>query len=66
MSTVDEIEAAIQALSPEERARFRAWFADYDAKQWDEQLSEDASSGRLDWLADEVASDRDANRLTDR
>jgi len=31
MSTVEAIERAVRALKPEERARSRAWFAEFDA-----------------------------------
>jgi len=47
MSTIEELEAAVQRLSPEERAAFRA-------KEWDRQLEADIAAGRLDWLAAEA------------
>lgn len=49
MSTVQELEAAVQRLSPDERAAFRAWFAEFDAKEWDQQIEADAAAGKLDW-----------------
>jgi hypothetical protein len=66
MSTVEELEAAVQRLSPEERAAFRAWFAEFDANEWDRQLEADVTAGRLDWLAAEALADRQAGRCTDR
>jgi hypothetical protein len=66
MSTIEEVEAAVQRLSPEERAAFRAWFAEFDAHEWDRQLEADVAAGRLDWLADEAHADRQAGRCTDR
>jgi hypothetical protein len=66
MSTIEELEAAVQRLSTEERAVFRAWFAEFDAREWDRQLEADVASGRLDWLAAEALADRDAGRSTDR
>jgi hypothetical protein len=66
MSTVEELEAAVQRLSPEDRAAFRAWFAEFDAAEWDRQLEADAAAGRLDWLAAEALADRRAGRCTDR
>lgn len=66
MSTVEQLEAAVQLLSPEERAQFRAWFAEFDAQEWDRQLEADVAAGRLDWLADEADRDRQAGRCTDR
>jgi len=37
MSAFEEIEAAIQQLSPDQMAVFRAWFAEFDAAAWDRQ-----------------------------
>lgn len=65
MATVQEIEAAISRLSPQELAAFRAWFAEFDAKAWDRQFEEDAAAGRLDTLADEALQDLRSGRCTD-
>jgi hypothetical protein len=65
MSTVQEIEAAVSRLSPEELALFRAWFRQFDAEAWDRQFEEDATAGRLDALADEALQDLRAGRCTD-
>jgi hypothetical protein len=64
MSTVEQVEAAVQRLSPEERAAFRAWFAEFDAAEWDRQLEADVAAGNLNWLADEALADRQAGRCT--
>ena len=66
MSTVEEIEAAIQQLSPDEMAAFRAWYAEFDAAAWDRQIAKDDAAGRLDWLIKEALDDLDAGRCTDR
>ncbi|MEX1097047.1 MAG: hypothetical protein WED34_13450 [Planctomycetales bacterium] len=66
MSTVEELETAVQSLSPEDRAAFRAWFVEFDADEWDRQLEADAAAGRLDWLVAEALADREAGRCTDR
>lgn len=66
MSTVEEIEAAIQQLSPDQMAAFRAWYAEFDANAWDRQIAEDDAAGRLDWLIQEALDDLDAGRFTDR
>ena len=66
MSTVREIEDAIQKLTNEERAAFRAWFAEYDADEWDRQLEADAAAGRLDWLVQEARDDVQSGRCTER
>ena len=52
--SITEIEQAIIELSPEELARFRAWFDEYDAEVWDKQIEADAKSGCLDKLNSEA------------
>jgi hypothetical protein len=47
MSTVQEIERAIERLSDEEVAEIRAWL-------WDRDIERDASAGKFDALADEA------------
>jgi hypothetical protein len=47
MSKVEEIEQAIEKLSPEEMAEIRAWM-------WDRDIERDAAAGRLDHLAEEA------------
>ena len=66
MSTVHEIEEAIQQLSPEDRAALRAWLAEFDAAEWDRQMDADVAAGRLDWLSDEARQDLKSGRCTDR
>jgi hypothetical protein len=57
MSTIEEIERAVNGLSPEDLSRFRAWFLQHDAEGWDRQIEEDAAAGRLDSLAEEALSE---------
>ena len=66
MTTVEQIEAAIRGLSESERAAFRAWFAEFDAQEWDRQIEADAAAGKLDWLIEEARNDLKSGRCTDR
>ena len=66
MSTVQEIEEAIQQLSPHDLALLLRRLAEADADQWDRQLEADVAAGRLDWLAEEARQDLKAGRCTDR
>ena len=66
MSTVQQLEEAVRQLSAEERTEFRAWFAEFDAAEWDRQFEGDVSAGRLDWLAEEARGELRAGRCTDR
>ena len=47
MSTVEEIERAIEKLSEEGLAEIRAWL-------WDRDIERDAEAGRLDAVAEEA------------
>jgi hypothetical protein len=66
MSSVQEIEDAVQRLSADERAAFRAWFVKFGGEEWDRQIEQDAQAGKLDWLIAEAKADREAGRCTDR
>lgn len=52
MNKVEAIEREIRSLSPEELAAFRAWFLEFDADVWDQQIEADARAGKLDTLAE--------------
>jgi len=60
--TIQEIESVIQKLSKADLSEFRAWFEEYDARIWDKQFEEDASSGKLDKLANQAISDFNAGK----
>lgn len=57
MGNVRSIEKAVESLPPSELAEFRRWFAAFDAAAWDQQIEQDAQSGRLDALAAEALAD---------
>jgi hypothetical protein len=65
MSKLGTIEENIRALSPEELAEFRQWFAEFDAAAWDRQLERDVEAGNLDALADEALRDHAAGKSTE-
>ena len=54
MKTVEDIEKAIEQLSPNELARFRAWFDAFDADRFDAAIERDACNGKLDAIAEEA------------
>jgi hypothetical protein len=56
MTTVEELEKAVAGLTPEQLAKFRAWFAEFDARLFDAKIERDAKSGKLDRLAEEAIS----------
>ena len=57
MSRVEEIEAAIDGLPPEDYRRIVQWFRVREQNRWDEQLDADSSAGKLDFLFDEAESE---------
>ena len=63
MSRVEEIEAAIEQLSPEEFHRVARWFYDRDQAHWDDQLDLDSAAGKLDLLFDEAAKEGEQGLL---
>jgi hypothetical protein len=57
MSTVEDIEEAISRLLPQDLARLRAWFEEFEAARFDQKIERDAKAGRLDRLAEEALAD---------
>ena len=55
--TIEDIEKAVAKLAPNELARFRAWFEEFEAARFDKKIERDAASGKLDRLADEAVAD---------
>lgn len=55
MSTVQEIERAIEKLSEKEVAEIRAWL-------WDRDIERDAAAGRLDKFAEEALREHRAGK----
>ena len=54
MDRVEQIEAAISSLAPEEYQRLVEWFRTREQARWDEQMDADSSSGKLDFLFEEA------------
>lgn len=61
-NTVEEIEKAIARLPREQLKVFRAWYEKFDSDAWDQQMEEDAHSGKLDTLAQSAIADHQAGR----
>tara|TARA_A100001037_G_scaffold303448_1_gene337486 strand:- start:889 stop:1104 length:216 start_codon:yes stop_codon:yes gene_type:complete len=60
MSTVEEIEAAIEKLPKPEFLRLKDWMQDRFEDDWDRQFTEDAASGKLDAVAQEALAEHRA------
>jgi len=57
MTKLEDIEKAVAELAPSELARFRAWFAEFDATRFDEKIERAARSGKLDRLAEKALAE---------
>ena len=55
--TLHELEQTISKLPPAELLKFREWFLRFDGDRWDEQIEKDATSGKLDSLAQAALSE---------
>jgi hypothetical protein len=62
---VEEIEAAIDKLPPEEFGRFARWFRERDNASWDHQMDADCQSGKLDFIFDETRDESARAMLRD-
>lgn len=60
--TLEQIEAAILKLPPDEYQKLIQWFAELDNQRWDEQLEKDIADRKLEDLAQEAIADFEAGR----
>lgn len=58
-------EQVVEQLSPDELARFREWFLEFDGKVWNEQTEADAGTGKLEALAEEALAEYRAGKATE-
>jgi hypothetical protein len=63
--TLQDLENAIAGLPPGDLSKFRAWFAEFDAEEWDREIADDVKAGRLDHLMSEALDDLQNGRTTD-
>ena len=62
MSTVQEIETAVQKLKPQEIHEVADWLQELREELWDKQIDAYAKAGRLDKLMEEAKQDYLAGR----
>ncbi len=62
MTRIEDIVKAVAKLPPDDLAKFRAWFEEFDAARFDEKIEKAAKGGRLDKRADKALSDHRAGR----
>lgn len=57
MSEIEQLERTVSNLSPGDLAQFRAWFLEFDARVWDQQIESDLKAGKLDKLMAEARTE---------
>jgi len=62
MTNLEKLEKHVRGLSPEELRKFRAWFAEYDACAWDDQIEADSKAGKLDAMVSEAKAEHKAGK----
>ena len=65
MTTVQEIEKAVENLPKPDLDKFREWFDKFDAEAWDRQFENDVLTGKLNKLADQALKDYKEGRCTE-
>jgi hypothetical protein len=65
MGMIENLEEQVRTLSAEDLARFREWFAQFDAEAWDRQLEADVKAGKLDRLAERALRAHAAGHSTE-
>jgi len=58
-----EIQKAIVSLTSNEREELLRWLEQYKEDDWDREISADAASGKLDFLAKEASQAKQYGRL---
>ncbi len=62
MSALERLEKLVLRLSPDDLAKFRAWFVELDHQLWDEQIEADAAGGRFDHIVAEAKAEFKAGK----
>ena len=65
MVKLEDIEAAVEKLSPEELKRFRAWLDELEERLFDERIERDARAGKLDAIEAKALENLKAGRVRD-
>ena len=65
MSTLIEIEKAIEKLPVSEFRELHRWVAERDSTQWDKEITADDAAGKFDDLRRRIKADYEAGRCTD-
>jgi hypothetical protein len=64
MTKLEKIEQDIAALNPKDVRKLADWLEEYKAELWDQQIADDAKSGRLDKFAARALAAHKAGKST--
>jgi hypothetical protein len=64
MSTIEEIEAAIECLPRDQFFRLITWFRERFEAEWDREIEADVKAGKLDLFASEALTEYRAGRTS--
>jgi hypothetical protein len=62
MNQAEKLEQQVQHLPPEDLAKFRAWFYEFDAQVWDRKIESDTQLGKLSTLLAEARREFESDR----
>ncbi len=65
MTTVVEIQRAIEELTESDYAALREWLLERDWEKWDREIEADSKAGRLNFLDDRLAEAKRQGTLKD-
>jgi hypothetical protein len=65
MDRVEELEAAIANLPPDDYRRIAEWFRAREQARWDEEMDRDSIEGKLDFLFNEAETESAQGLLRD-
>lgn len=65
MSELEQLEQRVKLLSREDLAAFREWFLEFDERLWDQQIADDADTGRLDAFVNEARTEYEQEKTRD-
>lgn len=65
MTKLDEIESAVEKLSPKDLTKFRAWLDQLVERLFDEKIERDAKAGKLDMLEAKALENYKTGRVKD-
>ena len=63
MSKVEQLKLEIESLSSEDYVHLRQWLMGKDWEKWDQEIENDADSGKLDFLIEEALEEKEKNQL---